>query len=168
MTTIWTDERIETLRKLWSDGLSASQIADRFDGMTRNAVIGKLHRLGAPGRPRPALSRDPAARKPDSDSGGAPPAKAALLARTDRDAAVGPVAERAEEPGLATTTTLQAHMCRWPIGDPAEHDFSFCGRSAVAGRPYCARHAGAAYQARAARPKGDIPPELSRLAARYA
>ena len=46
----WTDERVETLKKLWTDGLSASQIAAQLGGITRNAVIGKVHRLGASGR----------------------------------------------------------------------------------------------------------------------
>ena len=46
----WTDERVETLKKLWADGLSASQIAAELGGITRNAVIGKVHRLGLSGR----------------------------------------------------------------------------------------------------------------------
>ena len=46
----WTDERVETLKKLWTDGLSASQIAAELGGITRNAVIGKVHRLGLSGR----------------------------------------------------------------------------------------------------------------------
>src|SRR5215470_8051732 len=52
----WTDERVELLKKLWSDGLSASQIAAQMGGVTRNAVIGKVHRLSLSGRARPASS----------------------------------------------------------------------------------------------------------------
>ena len=55
----WTDERVELLKKLWTDGLSASQIASRMGGLTRNAVIGKVHRLGLSGRTRPARPRAP-------------------------------------------------------------------------------------------------------------
>ena len=169
MATIWTEEQVETLRKLWSDGLSASQIAERFGGVTRNAIIGKLHRLGEPGRPRTPPAGEPAARKPSVDAAKlvAPP-KAALLACPAPDFMAAPVVERIEERGLATTNTLQSHMCKWPIGDPADHDFSFCGHSAAAGRPYCARHAGAAYQTRLERMGDGIPMSLSRLAARYA
>jgi GcrA cell cycle regulator len=71
----WTDERVSTLKKLWQDGLSASQIAKQLGGVTRNAVIGKVHRLGLSGRaapsqpsrpvfkaPRPAARRGPAGR----------------------------------------------------------------------------------------------------------
>ena len=50
----WTDERVEMLKKLWADGLSASQIARKMGGVTRNAVIGKVHRLGLSGRATPA------------------------------------------------------------------------------------------------------------------
>ena len=53
----WTDERVELLKKLWSDGLSASQIAAELGGITRNAVIGKVHRLGLSGRAKSASSR---------------------------------------------------------------------------------------------------------------
>ena len=57
----WTDERVELLKKLWSDGLSASQIAAELGGITRNAVIGKVHRLGLSGRAKSAVDRGAAA-----------------------------------------------------------------------------------------------------------
>ena len=59
----WTDERVELLKKLWSDGLSASQIAAELGGITRNAVIGKVHRLGLSGRAKSASSAAPRQRK---------------------------------------------------------------------------------------------------------
>ena len=59
----WTDERVELLKKLWSDGLSASQIAAELGGITRNAVIGKVHRLGLSGRAKSASSASPRPRK---------------------------------------------------------------------------------------------------------
>src|SRR3954465_2625436 len=60
----WTDERVETLKKLWSDGLSASQIAAELGGITRNAVIGKVHRLGLSGRAKSPSSPGPRGRNP--------------------------------------------------------------------------------------------------------
>src|SRR5260370_21503950 len=60
----WTDERVETLKKLWADGLSASQIAAELGGITRNAVIGKVHRLGLSGRAKSPSSTAPRPRKP--------------------------------------------------------------------------------------------------------
>ena len=62
----WTDERVELLKKLWADGLSASQIAGELGGITRNAVIGKVHRLGLSGRAKSPSSSAPRVRKPRS------------------------------------------------------------------------------------------------------
>ena len=59
----WTDERVELLKKLWSEGLSASQIAGRLGGVTRNAVIGKVHRLGLSGRATSSRSSVPRPRR---------------------------------------------------------------------------------------------------------
>src|SRR5262245_23827496 len=64
----WTDERVETLKKLWTEGLSASQIAAELGGVTRNAVIGKVHRLGLAGRAKSPSSTAPRPRKPRSHS----------------------------------------------------------------------------------------------------
>ena len=64
----WTDERVELLKKLWSDGLSASQIAAELGGITRNAVIGKVHRLGLSGRAKSASSAAPRPRKARSST----------------------------------------------------------------------------------------------------
>src|SRR5919199_3490061 len=68
----WTDERIERLKTLWSQGITASQIADELGGVSRNAVIGKAHRLGLQSRPSPV--------KPNDDDGGAEPAAPAVEA----------------------------------------------------------------------------------------
>src|SRR5207247_7634706 len=64
----WTDERVEALKKLWTDGLSASQIAAELGGITRNAVIGKVHRLGLSGRAKSPSSTAPRPRKPRAHS----------------------------------------------------------------------------------------------------
>src|SRR3954463_9470821 len=64
----WTDERVELLKKLWTDGLSASQIAAELGGITRNAVIGKVHRLGLAGRAKSPSSATPRPRKPRAHS----------------------------------------------------------------------------------------------------
>ena len=64
----WTDERVELLKKLWADGLSASQIAAELGGITRNAVIGKVHRLGLSGRAKSPSSTSPRPRKARSSA----------------------------------------------------------------------------------------------------
>jgi GcrA cell cycle regulator len=133
----WTDARVETLTTLWRDGLSASQIASALGGVTRNAVIGKLHRLGLSGRGKPATpGRLRASRAPVRTPG------ARVRSAAPRSAgAAAPHAPPTDDPGLVPeVAALTAHVCRWPLGDPRAADFSFCGRAAAAGGPYCADH----------------------------
>ena len=164
----WTDERVEVLKKLWLDGLSASQIAKQLGGgVTRNAVIGKVHRLGLSGRAAPSQPvRTPALRTPRPR-----PAVAAAPVRREAPAAPPPplpVAPRyyaAETPGSATVLTLGAHMCKWPIGDPSSDSFSFCGRRNSEG-PYCVEHANVAYQPQQKKGRSAAS-ELARSLRRY-
>lgn len=134
----WTDERVEQLRSLWTEGLSASQIARVLGGVTRNAVIGKVHRLGLAGRASPSRSerpRLPMAPKVPTRSHAAP---AAPVVEED------PVI--LDDGSFATVLTINDRMCRWPIGDPSENEFHFCGRKPKNGSPYCEAHARKAYQ----------------------
>jgi len=149
----WTDERVELLKKLWSDGLSASQIAGELGGITRNAVIGKVHRLGLSGRAKSTSAGAPRPRKPRS---------AAHMLRIGRAAIRGNTAlahayevEEAEPQQIdniipigqrRTLLELNEQTCRWPVGDPGSGDFFFCGGNTAAGLPYCAYHARVAYQ----------------------
>jgi GcrA cell cycle regulator len=154
----WTDERVETLKKMWAEGQSASQIAKELGGVTRNAVIGKVHRLGLSGRTKQARPAAPRVRKARSPS--APPRPAARLIgntalKIDDDVVAAPQPARA--PALveelfippeerATILSLNEHTCKWPVGDPSSEDFYFCGRHSLAGMPYCEHHARVAYQ----------------------
>jgi GcrA cell cycle regulator len=172
----WTDERVETLKKLWLDGLSASQIAKQLGGVTRNAVIGKVHRLGLSGRAAPSQPARPAfkAPRPARPAATAVPAARRAAQPPSRDAAhVAAVAHRPaaaplqpEEPGVATVLTLGAHMCKWPIGDPATDEFTFCGRRSADDGPYCVEHARIAYQPQQNKKKSS-PGELARSLRRY-
>ena len=107
----WSDDRVEQLKTLWTEGLSASQIARALGGVTRNAVIGKVHRLGLAGRASPSRSDRPRL----------PMAPKAPSVRSHVPAV--PVVE--EDPlqladgSHATVLTISDRMCRWPIGDPA-------------------------------------------------
>ena len=147
----WSDERVEQLKSLWTEGLSASQIARALGGVTRNAVIGKVHRLGLAGRASPSRSERPRV----------PMAPKTQIARTHVPAA--PVVEedplQLDDGNFATVLTISDRMCRWPIGDPAATEFHFCGRSPKSGSPYCEAHARKAYQpqqTRASRDKGRM------------
>ena len=104
LTMEWTEARVDKLKRLWEDGLSASQIADHLGNVTRNAVIGKAHRLGLSSRPSP-------------------------IKRTNHPIVGAP--ER---------------MCQWPIGNPRDPSFHFCGKPAAPDRPYCDEHCAMAYR----------------------
>jgi GcrA cell cycle regulator len=153
----WSDERVELLKKLWNDGLSASQIAAQMGGVTRNAVIGKVHRLGLSGRGKAKASPTPRPRKTSQPSAPAPlasPRTATVLAPPPPALAVDaepldialhedfglPTSER------VTIMELRESMCRWPMGDPTKPEFRFCGARSVPGLPYCTHHARVAYQ----------------------
>jgi GcrA cell cycle regulator len=162
----WTDERVETLKKLWMDGLSASQIAKQLGGVTRNAVIGKVHRLGLSGRAAPSHPSRPAFRAPR------PPRPIPAPAPRQRAMEPRPHAPAprpmpfVELPGTATVLTLGRHMCKWPIGDPSSTDFTFCGRRAGDESPYCTDHARVAYQPPQSKKKNSVS-ELTRSLRRY-
>lgn len=160
----WTEERIEKLTKLWTEGLTASQIAQELGDVTRNAVIGKAHRLGLSGRPSPvraARAKKPAAARPakpkplESRSNAPSPAskpKPAAVAQPPVQSAserrVVPQADLSEieaGPGV-TLLKVTDKMCKWPIGHPGEPGFRLCGRPSGEGGPYCQAHAELAYQ----------------------
>jgi len=161
----WTDERVATLKKLWLDGLSASQIAKQLGGVTRNAVIGKVHRLGLSGRAAPSQPARPAFKAPRAPRP-APPAPLPVRRAPPPIMAAAPV-YRHEETGSATVLTLGAHMCKWPIGDPATDSFSFCGRRTGEEGPYCGEHARLAYQPQQKKTKRSGEADLARSLRRY-
>ena len=185
----WTDERVEKLKELWGDGMSASQIAKALGGVTRNAVIGKVHRLGlsnrgatsggqaaSDGAKKPAKSARPsrpakAAAAPKKAAAAAPeaPKPATQMVRTPpaiRDATQprAPGLPTPEEQAARATLveiekmarkldlmSLTERTCKWPIGDPTEESFHFCGLPSVAGKPYCEHHVAVAFQPMSAR-----------------
>jgi GcrA cell cycle regulator len=156
----WNDERVELLKKFWAEGLSASQIASKMGGVTRNAVIGKVHRLGLSGRAAPAKPQ----RGCDTPGYSAEPAQPAVFARKaietiiDEPEFVAPVILTGGD--MTTVATLKGNMCKWPIGDPAKDDFHFCGQSAPSGKPYCSYHAHIAFQPAQRRPdRPAVPPQ---------
>jgi GcrA cell cycle regulator len=147
----WTHERVEELRRLWGQGQTASRIAELLGGITRNAVIGKAHRLGLCGRPSP-IRRDEGAPRREASARISPPPVAVGRSVFDSGPALPPVAEPPAPPAMPPAPAGQPKMahggrsCSWPVGDPKQPGFHFCGDEAVAGRPYCASHCALAYQ----------------------
>lgn len=173
----WTDERIDTLKKLWSEGKSASEIADFLGNVTRNAVIGKAHRLGLSGRPSPIKKVKPQSAKEPKKA----KKEKTTVPKEEKQQPVKPVSDiksrfslfktkkadkkesKAEEPApvmlvplreepkidpdkLVGLLDLTEKMCRWPVGDPKEDDFGFCGQPVHENHLYCPQHVVMAYQ----------------------
>lgn len=130
----WTDDRIAKLKKLWDRGLSASQIAGELGEVTRNAVIGKAHRLSLESRPSPVKS--------DSSKAAKPAQKAKAKVTDNR----------------VNLLDLTEQICKWPSGHPGDDDFQFCGKPSDPSVPYCTEHCQMAYQAQAPRRDRRKPP----------
>jgi GcrA cell cycle regulator len=157
----WTDERVELLRKLWTDGLSASRIAVELGSVTRNAVIGKVHRLGLSGRAKTAVPQPQKVKKPVPARGvmpsqtrpmqptsiGATALKADIVTLT-RSQTQPRVYSLSDAPLVENGNILQLteQTCKWPVGDPGIDGFHFCCRRSDTGIPYCGYHARMAYQ----------------------
>jgi len=142
----WTEERVEQLKTLWAEGLSAAQIANKMGGVTRNAVIGKVHRLGLSGRATPAKpqrGRSQTAEK-KTDAAGAKTVQPEVKSIIPEPEFIAPLV--LDTGDRTTVTTIKNNMCKWPIGDPATDDFHFCGQSTLSGKSYCAYHAHMAFQ----------------------
>lgn len=115
----WTPEKIKQLKKLWAKGKSTVEIGREL-GISKNAVVGKVHRLELDARPSPikkTVAPTPKAQK----------------------------AKPSNNKGYMTLLDLKLNSCRWPIGEPKDADFHFCGKDTVTGKPYCAEHCKVAY-----------------------
>ncbi|NKC22496.1 GcrA cell cycle regulator [Ochrobactrum oryzae] len=173
----WTDERVELLKKLWSEGLSASQIAAQLGGVSRNAVIGKVHRLKLSGRGKTTTAA-PRSKKVNTVAAAPRPAtqhsagvhtttmRTATVTKTvgatalQMDYAVDVVAETVVKPASDVVVPISRRLsllqlsertCKWPIGDPLNEDFHFCGHESGESSPYCKYHSRMAFQPTAER-----------------
>ena len=131
----WTDSKLEQMKYAWHKGSTGEAIALML-GCTRNAVLGKLNRLGllrSPIRPRPVMTA-PA----ETQTVVKPPI---LRKRINPDAAVDPNSPKPQSlDTLAAVLALQSRNCRYPIGSPSQPGFHFCSEETVEGRSYCPEH----------------------------
>lgn len=161
----WTDERVELLRKLWSEGLSASQIAAQLGGVSRNAVIGKVHRLKLSARGRATATPVRQKKAAPSSTGAKMVTRAATVSRS-MPASIGatalqaqfdaePVARHVVRPVANVVVPISRRLqliqltertCKWPNGDPLTEEFHFCGNEAGESGPYCSYHSRIAFQ----------------------
>ena len=135
----WTEEAIAKLRTLWAEGLSTAEIGRRLS-ISKNAVVGKAHRLSLPPRPSPIrrMEGQSAARPstPKRTQGPTlPPLSASMNSPMPALRAIMP----------APKSAPRATPCCWPIGEPGKPSFHFCNAAAATGKPYCEEHAAIAY-----------------------
>lgn len=197
----WTDEMVEKLKEYWAQGVTTGEIGKRL-GISKNSIVGKVHRLGLEGRPSPIKRSDenfsdkpvkkvekkPIKDKVDGKKTATPsPVKSEPKKEPDKSAASAapkqPIAEKKstvaqssqtksvdkkidnqiEEEDIKliksleikpeknylkeniSLTDLDNHTCRWPLGDPKDADFHFCGRKVKTGQTYCDEHSAIAY-----------------------
>jgi GcrA cell cycle regulator len=171
----WTDDRIALLEKMWTEGQSAAEIAKALgEGTTRNAVIGKAHRMGLSGRPSPIKKATTGAKKSTAKTTKAKAAtkatakgiKAAGVTAKNKAKETVPVKEKlaikklskapapikptprkvVKDGEYSNILDLTDRVCKWPIGDPRDEDFHFCIGPSSPGTPYCDEHTAMAYQ----------------------
>lgn len=166
----WTDEMVEDLRKMWKEGLTTGEIGKRL-GVSKNSIVGKVHRLGLSGRPSPIKKKetptetaaetekapkksketsapvDKKENKPENKKEKKETAPAHIKEETPLAPAKDPLWEEKKRPqdGKVSLTDLDNHTCRWPIGDPKDENFHFCGKKVRIGQTYCDEHAAIAY-----------------------
>ena len=150
----WTPEKQEKLKKLWKQGYTASQIATMLGDTTRNAVIGKAHRLNLQAR---AKSKKPAY-KANEENNNVTENKTQKLGRKAKFKALL-LDKSFEQENPKKLEELTDDTCRWPIGHPYEENFYFCGRKPMEKFPYCKLHVLYAFQPKNAKEEDQITEE---------
>ena len=190
----WTDEMVEELKKLWDEGVTTGEIGRRL-GISKNSIVGKVHRLGLSGRPSPIKKKSdkpqeqsekkvskpkkapvakttkspkkedivpiitPSAPKPEIITESKKEPKPEVKQTNKPTPVITPSEEEdiklaktlnipSNEPakkGNLSLTELDNHTCRWPIGDPKDDNFHFCGKKVRLGQTYCEEHSAIAY-----------------------
>ncbi len=188
----WTDEMVEELKRLWDEGVTTGEIGRRLN-ISKNSIVGKVHRLGLSGRPSPIKKKGESKGEPQTPTTPTKektPKKEALKT-SPKEAKEDPIAKETspkiekkivapkpekkivveqealineeDDIKLAKSIAIQAtpintpnkeflsltdldnHTCRWPIGDPKDENFHFCGRKVRLGQTYCEEHSAVAY-----------------------
>ena len=154
---IWTDEAVEELKKMWDRGMTTGQIAKALN-VTKNSIIGKVHRLCLTARPSPIkkvsdVKNDKKSVKADKSTKSETNETITKQTKTKYD--ISAEDKSTEKMSAKETVTvedtniplvkLDNHTCRWPLGDPRDDDFCFCGKRVKTGQTYCDEHASVAY-----------------------
>jgi len=138
----WDDNNVSKLRELWDQGLPTAQIG-KLLGFTKNAVVGKAHRIGLERRPSPIRRT---AVKPDRKKARSPIIPILNFEIAKDEAKKIPIVEQSFQPIIKNHFTKNVTRgCEWPEGHPDETDFKFCGKERFEDKPYCINHCAVAY-----------------------
>jgi len=138
----WDDSNVSKLRELWDQGLPTAQIG-KLLGFTKNAVVGKAHRIGLERRPSPIRRT---AVKPDRKKARSPIMPKLNFEVKKDEVKENPVHQQTFQPLVKNLFTKSVKRgCEWPEGHPDESDFKFCGKERFEDKPYCIDHCKVAY-----------------------
>ena len=138
----WDDNNVSKLRELWDQGLPTAQIG-KLLGFTKNAVVGKAHRIGLERRPSPIRRT---AVKPDRKKARSPIIPKLNFEVKKDEVKENPVHQQTFQPVVKNLFTKSVKRgCEWPEGHPDESDFKFCGKERFEDKPYCVDHCAIAY-----------------------
>ncbi|MHA1550017.1 MAG: GcrA family cell cycle regulator [Alphaproteobacteria bacterium] len=133
----WTSTRIAKLKKLWEKGLSTTEIGTKL-GFSKNAVVGKAHRLGL--KSRQATTKKIKRKIAPKISKGAPAKNIRENSSSENKTSI-----KKSQSKIISILDLKPGMCRWPMEDPRSDEFSFCGEPTFGKKPYCLKHCSQAY-----------------------
>ncbi len=152
----WTEKMVEDLKIMWKQGLTTGEIGKRL-GVSKNSIVGKVHRLQLDARPSPIKKKnedtEKSATEPVTKTATTKPKTEKKSEPQTEKPAVAPVLQPAPRQTVIKKnvvadiklTDLDNHTCRWPIGDPKDENFHFCGKKVRIGQTYCEEHAAMAY-----------------------
>ena len=160
---VWTEETVEELKKMWDKGMTTGQIAKALN-VTKNSIIGKVHRLCLTARPSP-IKKSSTPKTETEDKKSTTKTKKACKTTEKKEKITEKKAEKTIKEKVVETkdvktveptpkvveetniplVKLDNHTCRWPLGDPKDDDFCFCGKRIKTGQTYCEEHAAIAY-----------------------
>jgi GcrA cell cycle regulator len=135
----WTEKMVEDLRQMWIEGLTANEIAKKL-GVSKNSIVGKVHRLCLTARPSPIKKKGEVETEKEVTQ-----IKEVIPVREIKPVKGAAASITSDAAGKVRLVDLDSHTCRWPLGDPRDEDFSFCGKKVRSGQTYCDEHAMMAY-----------------------
>jgi len=150
----WTDKMVEDLCLMWKQGLTTGEIGKRL-GVSKNSIVGKVHRLQLDARPSPIKKKNEAEDSPVAPTVSEEKTETVeVVAPVKPEKAAAPVKVSGKSNNAAVLspntaniklTDLDNHTCRWPLGDPKDENFHFCGKKVRVGQTYCEEHSAIAY-----------------------